>query len=237
MWFSKLYKSGKWKKWECSVFISIGLLDCAFGNHLRIFNEIETTDANLSTSLNACKAENKSLVTAHDKDDLIFLYKLYCPGGEVGWLGLHKRQNNVTTWSNGKSLTFNRSQVTTADDNQICEAMGNGTWEGFSCSDRKPFMCYKGKSSQQYLLLAASFFSFSKWMLFLRGHVIVWNRNAVIFKVTVFFFFVFLGKCPTLVFGSNVPWNCSVQQSYQNCVRCHPKWGQIKYSHCTKWKI
>lgn len=63
------------------------------------------------------------------------------------WLGLTKTRTNVTTWSNGKPFTFNRSSVNLPDRDQICEAMDKNTWKGFKCSDRHYFMCYKDNQS------------------------------------------------------------------------------------------
>lgn len=102
-----------------------------------------------TVSLNTCKSNDSSLVTVYDQEDLGALLK-NVPGKESVkfWSGLRKNQSSVTTWSDGNSLAFNNSQVTSIGDDQICEAMTNITWKAFNCSDRKPFMCYKGKSSK-----------------------------------------------------------------------------------------
>lgn len=101
---------------------------------------------NWTASLNKCKINDSSLVTVYDEEDLGALLKIV-PGSGF-WSGLRKNESRVTTWSDGNSLAFNNPQVTSNGDDQICEAMTNRTWEAFNCSDRKPFMCYKGKSSK-----------------------------------------------------------------------------------------
>lgn len=101
---------------------------------------------NWMDSLNKCESKDSSLVTVYDQEDLGALLKNM--SGEEFWSGLRKNQSRVTTWSDGNSLAFSNSQVTSIGDDQICEAMTNITWKGFNCSDRKPFMCYKGKSSK-----------------------------------------------------------------------------------------
>lgn len=80
----------------------------------------------------------------YDQEDLGALLKIVPESGF--WSGLRKNESRVTTWSDGNSLAFKNSQVTSNGDGQICEAMTNRTWKAFNCSDRKPFMCYKGKS-------------------------------------------------------------------------------------------
>lgn len=104
---------------------------------------------NWTDSLNTCKSNDSSLVTVYDQEDLGALLK-NVPGEDwlTFWSGLHKNQSSVTTWSDGNSLAFDNSQVTSIGDNQICKAMTNRTWKAFNCSDTKPFMCYKGKSSK-----------------------------------------------------------------------------------------
>lgn len=103
-------------------------------------------EGNWTYSLNKCESMNSSLVTLYDQEDLVALLKNESEPGF--WSGLRKNKSSVTTWSDGNSLAFNISQVTSIGDDQICEAMTNRTWKAFNCSDRKPFMCYKGKSSK-----------------------------------------------------------------------------------------
>lgn len=103
-------------------------------------------EGNWKDSLNKCESMNSSLATLYDQEDLAALLKDV--SGTDFWSGLRKNKSSVTTWSDGSSLAFNISQVTNIGDDQICEAMTNITWKAFNCSDRKPFMCYKGKSSK-----------------------------------------------------------------------------------------
>ncbi|XP_031582387.2 lymphocyte antigen 75 [Oreochromis aureus] len=131
--------------------LSLGLFDFTVGSHLQsvsFFSE-EEGRMNWTGSLNACQSTGSSLVTVYDQEDLNALLKNGVPRSDF-WSGLHKNKSSVTTWSDGNSLAFNISQVTSIGDDQICEAMTNRTWRAFNCSDRKPFMCYKDNN---YILI------------------------------------------------------------------------------------
>ncbi|KAL3977343.1 olfactory receptor [Sarotherodon galilaeus] len=122
--------------------------------YLAICLEEDEQKVNWADSFEMCKSHTSSLVTVYDQEDFDVLLK----NNELTkndlprynlWSGLHKNKSSVTTWSDGNSLTFSISQVTSIGDDQICEAMTNGTWKAFNCSDRKPFMCYKGKKQNK----------------------------------------------------------------------------------------
>lgn len=97
-----------------------------------------------------CSEINASLVTWYDEEDVNFTRGFI----STTWLGLNRARVGVSSWSDGSDLTFRGSNVTITEGEQICEAVEQNQWRGFNCSDRKPFMCYRG-SFQQKLHLKA----------------------------------------------------------------------------------
>lgn len=113
-------------------------------------SECDQDDPNRCSQPEALKKCNKtgaSLVTLYDRQDADFLINL-TKGLNQKLIGLQKFHifpNNATTWSNGDQFKLNYSNVDIKPGEQICEAIEDGVWKGFNCSDRKPFMCQKGK--------------------------------------------------------------------------------------------
>ncbi|XP_044041451.1 secretory phospholipase A2 receptor-like [Siniperca chuatsi] len=122
-----------------------GFFHFAFAsNRLRFFH-LRGLQKYWNSSLNACNQENESFVTLYDEDDADFTANF--PGlQKTAWLGLHWVGDRNTTWSDGVPITFNKSSVHVTNGEQICEAIHINTWKGFNCSERKPFMCYKGNN-------------------------------------------------------------------------------------------
>lgn len=92
--------------------------------------------------MNICKVTNESFVTLYDEDDARFTAR-FTYG--TAWLGLRRGRGPNTFWSDGSPLKFNETSLNGKDGDQICGAIDNTTWIGYNCSERKPFMCYKGK--------------------------------------------------------------------------------------------
>lgn len=125
-------------------------------NRLRYFSTLPNTDpctdedskvnSDWSYAQNECEKEGQSLITLYDQHDANFVkdFLVKCPE-QSHWLGLKKDMNNTMTWSNGDPFQFNDSKVNIKPDEQQCEAIEDGEWKGFNCSDRKPFLCQKGK--------------------------------------------------------------------------------------------
>lgn len=113
-------------------------------NHLRHFR-LSQLYVTWNAKLNACNHTNESLVTLYDEEDANFIVKFLEKHGDgkLSLLGLH--YNRTTTWSDGTPITFNKSSVNLTNGEQTCEAIKNNTWRGFNCSERKYFMCSKGK--------------------------------------------------------------------------------------------
>lgn len=111
-------------------------------NHLRIFSFPETDTVLWE---NACNQTHESFVTLYDEEDASFTAKVTSSfgSGSSVWLGLRRNPTQIT-WSDGAPITFSESSLNVNNGEQICEAMDNNTWRGFNCSERKPFMCYKG---------------------------------------------------------------------------------------------
>lgn len=115
-------------------------------NRLRIFSMNDTNKRQSADALKECNQRNASLVTLYDEEDAKFTATFTANLADYGsnvWLGLRKGRN--ITWSDGARISLNESSVTVTNGKQICEAIENSTWRGFNCSERKPFMCYKGK--------------------------------------------------------------------------------------------
>ncbi|XP_054595638.1 macrophage mannose receptor 1-like [Nothobranchius furzeri] len=125
-----------------------GLMQSVFAaNRLRYFSNV-TEILNFTAAQNKCDENGGSLVTLYDQEDADFVLNLTKSIGDDNhssyWLGLYKNLSANATWSNGDP--FNGPGVHLEGGKQICMAIGNGTWMNFSCSDRKPFMCQKGKN-------------------------------------------------------------------------------------------
>ncbi|RVE56750.1 hypothetical protein OJAV_G00224660 [Oryzias javanicus] len=91
-----------------------------------------------------CTSINESLITIFDEEHVHVLLNCStnCEVKDTGiWVGLGKKNRTGSTWSDGTEVTFHESSVTAGEFNQTCEALDNGTWKGFNCSERKFFMC------------------------------------------------------------------------------------------------
>ncbi|XP_026216871.1 C-type mannose receptor 2-like [Anabas testudineus] len=128
----------------CSGFFHFTLAS----NRLRFFSFLQN-DVQWITGKNGCITMNRSLVTLYDEDDAYFVHKFtesQLGDNKRSWLGLHMSQHNVSTWSSSGHFTSSLPDVDVTNGQQICEAIENNTRKGFNCSDRKPFMCYRGSN-------------------------------------------------------------------------------------------
>uniref|UniRef100_A0A3B4XTC8 C-type lectin domain-containing protein n=1 Tax=Seriola lalandi dorsalis TaxID=1841481 RepID=A0A3B4XTC8_SERLL len=111
----------------------------------RLFFRFINETLHWGTLLQNCTSTNESFVTLYDEDDGNFLNKFAAVVPKDVWLGLRKSRENVTTWSDGIPFMFNNSDVTVTNGMPICEGIEQSKWTVFNCSDKKNFMCYKGK--------------------------------------------------------------------------------------------
>uniref|UniRef100_A0A3B3BYD9 C-type lectin domain-containing protein n=1 Tax=Oryzias melastigma TaxID=30732 RepID=A0A3B3BYD9_ORYME len=100
-----------------------------------------------------CTNSNESLITLFDREDVDVVSNRSkdCVQVYSGfWTGLRKKNRTRSTWSDGTEVVFNESSVEAHEFNQICEALDNGTWTGFNCSERKSFMCNTSKYTHSH---------------------------------------------------------------------------------------
>ncbi|KAI3366412.1 hypothetical protein L3Q82_000567 [Scortum barcoo] len=98
-------------------------------NRLRSFS-FTMLQTERDNAVEKCNQTNGSLVTLYDEEDAKFTAKFL--NTETFWLGLHCSAN----------LTF-RNSPATVEWQQLCGAIDEGILRNYSCSERKPFMCYK----------------------------------------------------------------------------------------------
>ncbi|KAI4893623.1 hypothetical protein NFI96_008846, partial [Prochilodus magdalenae] len=116
-------------------------------SRLRTFHLIEER-MNQSAARAACRTNYTDLVTVYSDEDhaaldnLINMTGFYSDGG---WIGLTRNQSS-DKWSNGADVTF--SNLTgDCGSGSCCAAMkADGSWENLTCTEKRPFMCYKQAS-------------------------------------------------------------------------------------------
>lgn len=115
-------------------------------SRLRNFLFLSENQVEFNPSLSVCEQNGSSIVTLYDQDDASFTNLLTGNTHTGTWLGLIKREENVS-WSDGVPTIYisKMRHVNVAQGEQICGAIENNTLTGFNCSERKHFMCYKGK--------------------------------------------------------------------------------------------
>ncbi|KAI4905248.1 hypothetical protein NFI96_024612 [Prochilodus magdalenae] len=114
-------------------------------SRLRTFHLIEER-MNQSAARAACRTNYTDLVTVYSDEDNAALTSLSLmsniASSNGGWIGLTRNQSS-DKWSNGADVTF--SNLTgDCGSGSCCAAMkANGSWESLTCTEKKPFMCYK----------------------------------------------------------------------------------------------
>ncbi|XP_004083062.2 secretory phospholipase A2 receptor [Oryzias latipes] len=127
-----------------------GLFEFRFArDRLQTFRSV-IEQVTLEKAQKNCSSTNESLITLFDREHVDVVSNAPCSLYQTGfWVGLKEKENKNSTWSDGTELTFNKSTVT-ANNQQICEALDNGQWMGFNCSERMFFMC---NTDQGYVLI------------------------------------------------------------------------------------
>ncbi|XP_047246063.1 secretory phospholipase A2 receptor-like [Girardinichthys multiradiatus] len=122
------------------------LLFSLAANRLRRFNPSESK-LNWTEAGNKCIGEGGSLLSLNDEEDVSMIHRFLENTSEIRkvWLGLEQKNTSIPTWSNGDKFIFDES-TTEKQGKQLCEAIQNGTWKGFNCSEKKAFMCQKGNN-------------------------------------------------------------------------------------------
>ncbi|KAI4905518.1 hypothetical protein NFI96_032289 [Prochilodus magdalenae] len=68
-----------------------------------------------------------------------------------GWIGL-TRNRSSDKWSNGADVTFSNLTGDCGSE-PCCAAMrADGAWESLTCTEKRPFMCYKQDPTLNYTL-------------------------------------------------------------------------------------
>ncbi|KAI4900116.1 hypothetical protein NFI96_031828 [Prochilodus magdalenae] len=101
---------------------------------------------NQSEARAACRTNYTDLVTVYSDEDNAALTNLINMSNvarvDGGWIGLTRNQSS-DKWSNGADVTFS-SLTGDCGSGSCCAAMkADGSWESLTCTEKRPFMCYK----------------------------------------------------------------------------------------------
>lgn len=186
----------------------LGLFEFRFArDRLQTFRSV-IEQVTLEKAQKNCSSTNEFLITLFDREHVDVVSNAPCSLYQTGfWVGLKEKENKNSTWSDGTELTFNKSTVT-ANNQQICEALDNGQWMGFNCSERMFFMCNTGKNTHSHRV---SFIDFHKYINILNE-----KRSLTLQKLLSYISCVFADQGYVLI-QSEKDW-C---QALQYCKKVH----------------